>query len=475
MELTEYAALDAIGIAEAVRGGGLSPAEVADAARRAITLADPAVGAVIELFDEPLGAPIGTSTDAALSGVPFLIKDVGATLRGVGSEAGSRLAAGLTGERDSKLVRTLLRAGLQLLGRSATSEFALLTHTDTALHGPTRTPWSPAHSAGGSSAGAAAAVAAGLVPVAHGNDGGGSLRIPASACGVIGLKPTRGSISLRPHSDVGFGWVNEFMVTRTVRDTVALFDLLAEPRAASPVPSARPLRVGYWVHPWSGVAGSSEVAGVAVAAAAKLEEWGSTVSEASPRFDWDAFAEAQFVLFAVLHRYAVNQTAAATGRTPGPDNLEPHTLAVHHAARNLDASAVLRALELADVVREQLAVFFDDFDLLITPTMPDLPDAFERAAVGRLDDGPDEIKQLWASRGTFTDPFNLSGNPAISLPLGWSSTGLPIGVQLVGRWASEPTLLAYAERFEQALPWAGRRPPLHVAAVAAALTRSPGH
>ena len=466
MELTEYAALDAIGIAEAVRAGEASPAEVADAARRAITLADPAVGAVIELFDEPLRAPIGARAGAALSGVPFLIKDIGATLRGVGSEASSRLAAGLVGEQDSRLVRTLLRAGLQLLGRSATSEFALLTHTDTVLHGPTRTPWSPAHSAGGSSAGAAAAVAAGLVPVAHGNDGGGSLRIPASACGVIGLKPTRGSISLRPHSDVGFGWVNEFMVTRTVRDTAALYDLLAEPRVAAEVPSGRPLKVGYWVHPWSGVAGSSEVAGVAAAAAAMLEEWGATVSEAGPRFDWDAFAEAQFVLFAVLHRYAVDQTAAATGRTPGPDNLEPHTLAVYHAAQHLDPSAVPRALELADLVREQLAVFFDDFDLLITPTMPDLPDAFEQAAVGRLDDGPDEIKQLWASRGTFTDPFNLSGNPAISLPLGWSSTGLPIGVQLVGRWAAEPTLLAYAERFERALPWAGRRPPLHVATIA---------
>jgi len=313
-------------------------------------------------------------------------------------------------------------------------------------------------------------VAAGLIPVAHGNDGGGSLRIPASACGVIGLKPTRGSISLRPYSDVGFGWVNEFMVTRTVRDTAALFDLLAVPRWASEVPSERPLKVGCWVHPWSGVAGSSEVAGVAAAAAAAaaamLEEWGATVSEVGPRFDWDAFAEAQFVLFAVLHRYAVDQVAAATGRTPGPDNLEPHTLAVYRAAQHLDPSAVPRALELADVVREQLAVFFDDFDLLITPTMPDLPDAFEQAAVGRLDDDPDEIKQLWAGRGTFTDPFNLSGNPAISLPLDWSSSGLPIGVQLVGRWAAESTLLAYAERFEQALPWAGRRPPLHVATIA---------
>ena len=141
-------------------------------------------------------------------------------------------------------------------------------------------------------------------------------------------------------------------------------------------------------------------------------------------------------------------------------------MAVYRAARHLDSSAVPRALGLADVVREQLAVFFDEFDLLITPTMPGLPDAFEQAAVGRLDDGPDEIKQLWAGRGTFTDPFNLSGNPAISLPLGWSSSGLPIGVQIVGRWAGAPTLLAYAERFEQALQWADRRPPLHVATIA---------
>ena len=470
MDLTEYAALDAVGIAEAVRGGEVSRAEVADAARRAIALADPAVGAVIELFDEPLAlpaAPGARTTDAVLAGVPFLIKDIGATLSGVGSEACSRLAVGLTGERDSQLVRALLRAGLQLLGRSATSEFALLTHTDTALHGPTRTPWNSAHSAGGSSAGAAAAVAAGMVPVAHGNDGGGSLRIPASACGVIGLKPTRGSISLRPYSDVGFGWVNEFMVTRTVRDTAALFDLLAEPGATSQAPPVRRPRVGYWVHPWSGVGASSEVADVAGAAAAMLGQWGATVSEAGPRFSWEAFAEAQFVLFAVLHRYSVDMTAAATGRTPGPDTLEPHTLAVYHAARNLDAGSVLRALELADLVREQLAVFFDDFDVLVTPTMPKLPDTFERAEVGRLDDGPDEIKQLWASRGTFTDPFNLSGNPAISLPLGTSSTNLPIGVQLVGRWASEPSLLAYAQRFEQALPWAGRRPPLHVSTIAA--------
>jgi len=213
------------------------------------------------------------------------------------------------------------------------------------------------------------------------------------------------------------------------------------------------------------VAGASDVADVALTAASLLGEWGATVSEARPRFSWEAFAEAQFVLFAVLHRYAVDITATATGRTPGPDTLEPHTLAVYHAAQHLDASSVLRALELADLVREQLAVFFDEFDMLITPTMPQLPDTFERAAVGRLDDGPDEIKQLWASRGTFTDPFNLSGNPAISLPLGWSSTDLPIGVQLVGRWASEPSLLAYAERFEQTLPWAGRRPPLHVTAI----------
>jgi amidase len=399
--------------------------------------------------------------------------------QGVRGEMGSALFAGLTASEDSELMIRLRRAGLVNLGRTASSELGLAALTVSAHCGVTRNPWDPGRSTAGSTGGGAAAVAAGIVPIAQGGDGGGSIRNPASCCGLVGLKPTRGRISAAPgDGDPYSGMAIGFALTRTVRDCAALLDAVAGPGVGDPFEIAPPERpwaaeVGARPEPcriavtsvaWSGLPVDPALRQAVQATARTLEAMGHVVIEASPDFDYERFLAAQIDLWCGHTAHSIEAGAAALGRIPAPGLLQTTTWAVYQAGKALSATRFLEAEAEYSRVTRQVAAFFGDFDLLLTPTctVPPLPlDAH------RLDEPGATVKDLFdhlAPIETFTALFNATGQPAMSLPLGWSPAGLPLGLQLVGRFGDEARLFRVAGALEEAMPWRDRRPPIHVAA-----------
>jgi amidase len=331
--------------------------------------------------------------------------------------------------------------------------------------------------AGGSSGGAGAVVGAGIVPVATGSDGGGSIRIPAAACGVVGLKPTRGRVTWGPiaHEPL-LGWGVHFLLSRSVRDTAACLDVLSGPYPGDPWIAPEPsrpfleevgqpperLRIAYCWEPWSGRASIDEMRLACEATAQLLAELGHEVVEARPTFSWEAFLDAMTVVWSTTTAKDVDGFAHAIGRTPGPDTLELPTLRMVELGRSTSAQQLLSALDAAGHVARQMGSFFEDYDVLLTPTLGAPP-----ARLGTYEPEaelePRELFDSWSQLESFLPVFNATGQPAISLPLHQGGTGLPIGMQLVGRFGDEATLLRLSAQLEQALPWAGRVPPLHVA------------
>jgi amidase len=473
LDLERYAETDALDLAELVHGGETTADELAVLAVAASEAVNDRLGAVLETFVPDTNR---NGIGSTFAGVPFLLKDLGATAAGVRSEWGSRLAAGLVADHDTELQRRFRAAGLALVGRSAASELGLLPVTETALNGRTCTPWSPSHSAGGSSGGAAAAVAAGIVPLAHANDGGGSIRVPAACCGVVGLKPTRGRVSAAPDAGVPvLGWAVELGVTRTVRDTAALLDAVAGPTPGDPYASAaasqscldllsQPLgrvRIGICSTSWSEVPVAAENAAAAGATGDLLASLGHSVVDAAPDVRWDAFLAVEAPIWAACHAHGVQHLAAATGRTPSDETLEPLSLAFYEHGLRVETAELLDAIDGMNLISRRVAALFEEIDVLVMPTLPALP-----LELGAFDGAPDssaaEIVAGWARHESFTSLWNLTGQPAISLPLHEHADGLPLGIQLVGRLGDEATLLRLAAQLEDALPWHHRRPPDHV-------------
>ena len=485
MELYEYASLDAVGLAELIRAGEVSAAEVLQVAREAVEHAHAGLNT---LTMPPFEPALEYEPDGPLAGVPFVVKDSGPFARGVPFALGSRAIRGAVAMVDHDLMTRFRRAGLVALGQSTAPEFGLSFATESVKHGATRNPWAPERGVGGSSGGSAALVAAGAVPVAHGNDGGGSLRVPASCCGVVGLKPSRGRTPCGPLAgEVGFGLVVEFALSRTVRDTAHLLDAVCSPPSGAPPagdkyalpPPARPyaeevragaaggaasgadsgaesgrLRVALTTAAWSGVPVDPQVAEVAVNTGTVLELLGHTVVEASPAVDPDAVVEA-----AMLAAVATGAAVLRAPRRPDPALLEAVSRRVLAETESFTALDVMAALDAQHRVTRPIGLFLGRYDLLLTPTIGQLP-----APHGTLDyDNPDHTVRSWLRRifeyGPFTSPFNISGNPAISLPLGHSREGLPIGVQLVAATGREDLLLRVAAQLEQAVPWRHRHPP----------------
>jgi amidase len=477
VRLDEYADLDAIGLAALVRDGEVTPVELADRVVQAVAKVDGDLNAVVGLYPD-----VVECTEAAhpgpFHGVPTLLKDLFHGDAGRPTEAGSRLAQGWVSQTSSELVRRLKESGFVPLGRTTTSEFGLMGTTETLAEGRTCSPWSRKHMAGGSSGGAGAVVGAGIVPVATGSDGGGSIRIPAAACGVVGLKPTRGRVTWGPYAhEPLLGWGVQFVLSRTVRDTAACLDLLSGPYPGDPwiAPAAagpfldevgRPggrLRVAYCWEPWSGRAPIDEMRLACEATAELLEELGHEVVEARPTFSWEAFLDSMTVVWSTTTAQMVDGFATAIGRKPGPDTLELPTLRMVELGRSVSAGELLAAIDAAGQVGREMGSFFEDFDVLLTPTLGAPP-----ARLGTYEPDaelePRELFDSWSQLESFLPVFNATGQPAISLPLHQGGTGLPIGMQLVGRFGEEATLLRLSAQLEQALPWVGRMPPLHVAA-----------
>ncbi|MFJ6373355.1 amidase [Streptomyces virginiae] len=475
MELHEYTRYDAVGLAGLVARGEVTAAELTSAARAATAAVNPRINAVVESWpaeDTP------TPGSTPLAGVPFLIKDLAVSMRGKRVELGSRLAAGNVAGADSFLMRRFRRAGLVTLGRTATPEFAYSTTTEPVLYGATRNPWDPTRTAGGSSGGAAAAVAAGITPLAHATDAAGSIRVPAAATGLFGLKPTRGRVSLGPDADEVFnGLAVHGGLSRTVRDSAALLDAIQGAESGDPYAAQRPrrpyleeiaqepgrLRVGLVTTPWSGRAVEPAVREATLAAARLLESLGHRV-DVTPvdlGVGWEEFVLANARLFTANLVTWIDGFAAAFGRPVDESTVEPETLANYAWGRTVSGPEFVHALDVRNRVARSIGAHFETQDLVLTPTLPEIPlplGTYGHGAEGA--DGLGLLEHLF-HRAPFTAAFNVAGTPAMSVPLASDpASGLPIGVQFAAGHGREDTLFRLAAQLERAAPWADRRPPV---------------
>ncbi|MEI9994396.1 MAG: amidase [Rhizomicrobium sp.] len=475
MKLVEYARYDALGLAELVRAKQVSPSELRAAATEASARLN---GELNFLVGEPVALPSPAPTeDVPFAGVPTLIKDIGAAVAGLPQEMGCALAQGLTPDRDSELTRRLRAAGLVIIGRSATPELGGTFTTEPKTTGATKNPWDLTRSVGGSSGGAAAAVASGAVPVAHAGDSAGSIRVPAHCCGVFGLKPTRGRNPTGPQAgEVNAGLTVAHVLTRTVRDSAAVLDATAGPdagcRYAAPpsggtfLSAARraPARLRIAVSLGSPLADrvSSDVRDAARATATLCARLGHHVEEAAPSFDPETFVETLETIWCANIHHSVRKLEAATGRKADRDTLEASTLAMTRLGAEISSNAYLGALDRMNAISRQIGTFFETYDVLVTPTL-------SQAApkLGVIDaDAPvtDMARYLRDLLGlaAFTAQYNMTGQPAMTMPLHQNAAGLPIGTQMVGRYAAEEALFSLAGQLEQALPWRDRHPAIGI-------------
>ena len=472
--MSDYERHDMVGLAELVRRRQATPDELLDEALRLVAERNPAINAVVADLEQHARSHIAAGVpDGPFTGVPFLLKDLRATLAGVPTTAGSRLWAARTAPHDSELVRRHKAVGLVVFGKTNTPEFGCCPSTEGNLFGPTRNPWDTTRSAGGSSGGAAAAVAARIVPGAHASDGGGSIRIPASCCGVFGFKPTRGRNSAGP--DAGEAWNGlsvEHAVTRSVRDSAALLDATAGPAPGDPYsapPPERPfaaevgadpgrLRVAVQRQALSGVPVHPDCLAAVDAAAALLEELGHEVDEDLPRYDAARTGPAYALVIAANVQAAIDEYAEATGQQPGEGEIENVIRVLAADAHVKTAADLARAIWALHRAGREVAPFFERYDVLISPVVATPP-----PPLGTFDTtGTDVAAYLTAvfSFIPFTALSNIAGIPSMSVPLHWSDDGLPIGVHAVAGYGRDGLLFRLAGQLEAARPWADRAPPL---------------
>jgi amidase len=472
--IPEYDRLDAMDLAALIARREVTALEVLDTAIERAEQRNPAINALtLRLYDRARDAAKAALPAGLLAGVPFLLKDLGALLTGTVSTGATKLLAGAVADHDSTIVARHRAAGLTIFGRSASPEMGLATSTESAMYGPCRNPWNLAHSAGGSSGGAAAAVAARILPMAHATDGGGSIRIPASNCGLLGFKPTRARNPSGP--DVGEGWGGQAVghcISVSVRDSAALLDATSGPETGDPYwapPPAgrfldevgqtpRPLRIALCTSPWNGLPVDPECRQAAEDAARLCETLGHHITIARPEFDIVPFRAAQRTLVATNTRAFLDWRASLLGRTLEQDDVEPMTWSVAQLAREFSAMDYTNAITTIHRVGRVVGRFFTAHDILLTPTMcmPPLP-------VGVISpENRDTEAYLTAINRSiaFTSLFNSAGNPAMSVPLHWTGSGLPVGVQFVAPFGDEATLFRLAAQLEVAKPWKDRLPPL---------------
>jgi amidase len=479
----DLARLDATAQAELVRSGEIAPVELVDAAIERIEALNGELNAVIHpLYEEGRAATAGELPDGPFQGVPFLLKDLGAAFAGQPFHMGMRALkeAGFRAPVDTYLAERFRAAGFVTIGKTNCPELGILPTTEPQAYGPSRNPWDVSRSTGGSSGGSGAAVASGMVPAAHANDGGGSIRIPASECGLVGLKPTRQRTSEGPLiGDNISGLTVELVVSRSVRDTAAILDAVHGPAPGDPYvapPPERPyveelrsevgrLRIGLVARPVADETPQPAVVGAAREAAEMLSDLGHEVEEV----DAAGFGGADIVP-TFMTRWASGQAAALTqlsvalGRELGPDDVEPLTWALAEMGRKVSGGDYLVAVAQHQLLTRMIAGVYETFDLLLTPTLGEVP-----PPLGTFDDsGPNPLDAIRRAGLTaaFTALANVTGQPAISLPLAWSEDGLPIGIQLIGPYGGEDVLIRLAAQLEEAHPWAERVPPIFAAAPA---------
>ena len=473
--------IDATEQARLIRDGEASPPELVEEAIARLERLNPQLNAVIHpLIDEARQAAAGELPDGPFRGVPFLVKDLSCYIKGVPVHEGMRALkdAGHVADHDMWITQRFREAGFVTLGRTNVPELGILPTTEPVAYGATHNPWAPDRSPGGSSGGSAAAVAAGIVAAAHANDGGGSIRIPASHCGLVGLKPSRARVSLAPDfGDLFGGLVIELALTRSVRDAAGILDVVHGPVAGDPYaapPPERPyieevgaepgrLRVGLMTTPpGRQFETHPECVRAARDAALALEELGHHVEESYPaEMDAPDLVANFIVRWTAAQDYSLKYWGAVIGREIGPDDVEPCTWALAEQGRSQTGGDLLLAIDAAQRSSRRLAAWWaqDGFDLLLTPTCAEPP-----PRLGEFESRPENpLAPLLRAIpfGTFTAGFNTTGQPAISLPLHWTPDGLPVGVQLVAPYGREDMLVKVASQLEQAAPWRDRVPPVH--------------
>jgi amidase len=469
--IRDYERYDAVDLATLIRRRELSGLEVLDEAIRRADASNARLNALVaECFDVARRRAVEPLPDSVLAGVPFLIKDI-TYMRGMACTSGSRLFQDFIPDHDSEIVARYRAAGLVLFGRTSTPEFGLNVSTESVLFGATRNPWNLGRTTGGSSGGSAALVADGVLPAAHATDGGGSIRIPASCCGLVGLKPTRARNPQGP--DVGEGWggmSTGHVVSRTVRDSAAFLDATHGPAVGDPYAAptfvgsylgtcARPaprLRIALDTTPITDVPTHADCIEAARRAARLCESLGHVVEEASPEFDRSTFRQATGVVVCANVANSVDARLAALGRSLGPNDIEANSRASVEYGRSLGAPRYAAAMQTIHQTTRAVARFHETYDVMLTPTLVAPP-----VELGWLDTTStdfatfsDRFSRFWG----FTNLQNATGQPAISLPLHWNADDLPIGVQFVGRFGDDALLLQLAAQLERAQPWFDRRP-----------------
>src|SRR5438477_4030933 len=482
MKLEEYAGHDALGLAALVASKQVTPTELAATAAAAIAAINPAVNAVVETYPDRIEALDERSLGhGPFRGVPFLMKDVFGHEAGRKIEFGSRLCRGMIAQQDTHLCQLFRAAGVNILGRSAAPEYSMSGTTEGALYGNTSTPWRSGYSAGGSTGGGMAAVIAGIVPIAHGSDIGGSLRIPASFCGGVGLKPSRGRVSFGPMVDEnGYGLAQNFVQVKSVRDAAAMLDCVAVPQPGDPFVIPKPseqysalakqrpprLRIGWSNDALMGFATDADVARAVASVARLLSEMGHDVTEESPEFDGVDAMRSMMDAWFFGFDLRLASYARRTGHAVGLAMLEPVTFAIYEHARRMTPEQFLNALACLNVARRKLGAYFTRYDIWLSPTTARTAEPWGHYNLGRNDVSFDELpEKIYRGVCQFTLPYNIMGTPVISLPLAMHPNGLPIGVQLGTRPADEHVILQLAAALEEALPWADLVPPLHVSQV----------
>ena len=486
-ELVEY---DAIGLSELIRKGEITPAELLETTIHRIEKVNPKLNAVIyRMYDQARAtaenwssdAKAAKSSDSVFCGIPFLLKDLVAECKGTPFNEGSRAVQGYISKLDSEIVKRHKASGLIIVGKTNTPEFGILTTTEPTIYGPTLNPWDPSLTPGGSSGGSAAAVAAGILPMAHGNDGGGSIRIPASCCGLFGLKPTRGRNPLGPlFGDIGGGIVHEHAVTRTVRDSAALLDVTSGPDLGDPYhapPIERPfleeitkgvgrLKIGLLTcvpEGWNEETALHPDCEAAVKDAAQLcEDLGHSVEEISTvQLSHPDLPQTFVLIFTCFVGHVVAYWERELGKKIKPDEVEPVTWDLYQESLKITGAAYLVAMEELQRFSRKIANWYHkgNYDMLLSPTMRIPP-----TKIGFFQSSPDDPMKwirIALSFVAFTRTQNITGQPAISVPLYWNNDNIPIGVQFAGRVGDEATLFRLAAQLEQARPWADKKPPIH--------------
>jgi amidase len=489
----EYANFDGLGLAELVRKKEVTPAELVEAAIERIEKYNPALNAVIyKMYEAARETVKGQLREGPFTGVPMLLKDLISTVEGVPTSGGNKLWKNVPAKQDSELVRRWKKAGVVILGKTNTPEFGLTPYTEPLAFGPARNPWNTERTTGGSSGGSAAAVAARMVPIASGGDGGGSIRIPSSACGLFGMKPTRGRTPTGPVlGEAWHGFAIEHVLTRSVRDSAAMLDATQgadvgapyyAPAVESPFIEAvtqapGKLKIAFTGKPMLGKKVDAEVLKGLEATLQLLKELGHEVIEAAPNVDGEAFSLAFVKILAAELRADIEEAARIAGKKVSVSDFDPGTFGLGMLGKALSAEEYASAARYLQTSAREVARFCEGYDVLLTPTLAQppvpvgslQPSSSEKTLInliGSFDGGNilkmmGIIKPLAASTFEFmpwTPVFNVTGQPAMSVPLYWTDSGLPVGMHFVGKFGDEATLFRLAGQLEKAKPWAEKVP-----------------